>query len=338
MYASFFGLREQPFDLTPNPRFLVLTDAHREALSNLEYAIAGRRGITVLIGEAGTGKTTLIRAALQGLRDRVFFVHLHNPALTRDEFVEMLAVQFQFSDAARQSKAALLTELEALLRARQASGEATVLVVDEAQSIPIDLLEEIRLLGNIETEDTKLLSIILTGQPELGTLLQQDSLRQLRQRIGLRCELRPLTQGETAGYLAGRIRAAGGVGAQVFTREAVVLIHQRSGGIPRTISVIADNALVTAYALGRKPVNSEIVTEVCRDLAFESGAAAHTKPSPALPVAPAPVRPAPDPLLSVERPTTAGHSEPVDDDPGAGLFNNMYPRRRRFSIFSRSGS
>ena len=178
----------------------------------------------------------------------------------------MLAARFELSEEARTSKAALLIELESTLRARHARGESSVLIVDEAQSLPMELLEEIRLLGNIETDETKLLSIVLAGQPELGEVLDQESLRQLKQRIALRCELRPLTQTETAGYLAGRVRAAGGVGAQVFTREAVMLIHQRSRGIPRTISVIADNALVTAFAVGRKPVNSEIVAEVCRDL------------------------------------------------------------------------
>ena len=137
--------------------------------------------------------------------------------------------------------------------------------MDEAQSLPLDILEEIRLLANIETNERKLLSVIMAGQPEVTTLLNDPGLRQLKQRIALRCELRPLTLQETAGYLAGRIRAAGGVGAQVFTREAVTLIHERSQGIPRTISVIADNALLTGFAVGQRPVNSATVREVCRD-------------------------------------------------------------------------
>ena len=248
MYRPFFGLRERPFDLTPNPRFLVLTDAHREALSNLEYGVASRRGITLLIGEAGTGKTTIIRTALERQPDRVHSVHLHNPSLRRDEFVEMLAVRFGLTDGARRSKTTLLNELEALMRERNSRGESTVLIIDEAQSLPLDLLEEIRLLANIETNDTKLLSVVLAGQPELAARLNDDALRQLKQRIALRCELGPLTLTETLGYVAGRIAAAGGVGAQIFTREAVMLIHERSRGIPRTISVIADNALLTGFA------------------------------------------------------------------------------------------
>jgi general secretion pathway protein A len=266
MYRTFFGFETRPFDLTPNPKFLVLTEPHQEALSVLDYGIASRKGITLLLGDAGTGKTTLIRAAAARQPDHVHCVHLHNPALTRTEFVETLADHFALSGAARSSKSALLRELEQLLTQRHARGEATVLIVDEAQSVGMELLEEIRLLANFETDETKLLSVILAGQPELASRLNVDALRQLKQRIALRCELRPLTQDETFAYVAGRVRAAGGVGAQVFTREAVMLLHQQSAGIPRTISVIADNALLSAFALGRKPVTTAIVQEVCGDL------------------------------------------------------------------------
>ena len=270
MYESFYGFRERPFDLTPNPRFLVMTDVHREALSNLEYGISSRTGITLLVGEAGTGKTTLIRTALERQPARVHCVHIQNPVLTRDEFVEMLALRFQLSSRARESKTTLLFELEEALKHRDVMGESTVLLVDEAQSLPRDILEEVRLLANIETTERKLLSVILAGQPEVTALLNDPNLRQLKQRIALRCELRPLTLQETAGYLAGRIRAAGGVGAQVFTREAVTLIHERSGGVPRTISVIADNSLLTGFAVGQRPVNSATVREVCRDFDLDA--------------------------------------------------------------------
>jgi len=274
MYESFYGLRERPFDLTPNPRFLVMTDVHREALSNLEYGIASRTGITLLVGEAGTGKTTLIRTALERQPARVHCVHLSNPALTRDEFVQMLALRFELSDKAQASKTSLLLELENILRRRDEVGESTVLLVDEAQSLPRDILEEIRLLANIETNDRKLLSVIMAGQPELTSLLNNVELRQLKQRVALRCELRPLTLQETAGYVAGRIRSAGGVGAQVFTREAVTLIHERSLGIPRTISVIADNSLLTGFAVAQRPVNSATVREVCEDFDLRGDATA----------------------------------------------------------------
>ena len=289
MYESFYGFRERPFDLTPNPRFLVMTDVHREALSNLEYGIASRTGITLLVGDAGTGKTTLIRTALERQPERVHCVHLQNPALTRGEFVEMLAWRFELSDRARESKTVLLLELEDVLKRRADAGESTVLLIDEAQSLPRDILEEIRLLANIETNERKLLSVIMAGQPEVTSLLNDESLRQLKQRVALRCELRPLTLQETAGYIAGRIRSAGGVGAQVFTREAVTLIHERSRGIPRTISVICDNALLTGFAVGQRPVNSSTIREVCRD--FDLGREAATAEFPSEPQPPAPTAP-----------------------------------------------
>jgi general secretion pathway protein A len=341
MYRHFFGLRERPFDLTPNPRFLVLTDAHREALSNLEYAIASRCGIAALIGDAGTGKTTIIRAALERQTQQVHSVYLHNPALTRAEFVETLATRFNLSEAAQTSKAALLAELETALRERLDRGESSALIVDEAQSLPLELLEEIRLLGNIETPETKLLSIVLAGQPELGVRLRDDDLRQLKQRIALRCELRPLTQSETAGYLAGRLRAAGGVGAQIFTREAVMLIHKRSGGIPRLASVIANNAMVSAFAVQRRPVSSQIVDEVCRDLDLtraEAGTAVVDAAPPLSVKEPEQPEPTGPKVLSFEAAAPADDAEIRQDadaeaNADAGMFTSVSPKRRRFSFF-----
>jgi general secretion pathway protein A len=265
MYEEFYGLRERPFDLTPNPRFLVLTASHREVLLNLEYGIASRKGITLLIGEAGSGKTTVIRAAMEKQPVKVHCVHLHNPTLSRAEFNEMLATRFGLSDQAKASKAVMLVELEQLLTERRDADEKTVLIVDEAQSLPMDLLEEIRLLANIETNDEKLMSVIIAGQPELAARLNERSLRQFKQRVALRCELKPLTPQETASYVVGRIRAAGGVAAEVFTRQAVSLMHDRAQGLPRTISVIADNALLAGYAAGQRPVSAELVAEICRD-------------------------------------------------------------------------
>ena len=278
MYEHFYGFRDRPFDLTPNPRFLVLTQGHREALSNLEYAISSHKGITLLVGEAGAGKTTVIRAAIERQPSQVHSVHLHNPALTRHEFVEMLAKQFGLGPEALTSKTALLLELERLLRQRRDAGETTLLIVDEAQSLSFELLEEIRLLANIETNEEKLLPLVIAGQPELSQRLNAVELRQLKQRISLRCELRPLTSGETVAYIAGRIRAAGGIAAKIFTREAVALIYEQSLGIPRTINVLADNALVAGFATGQRPVNSQLVREVCRD--FDVRPAAESDPEP----------------------------------------------------------
>lgn len=335
MYRSFFGLTERPFDLTPNPRFLVLTGPHREALSHLDYGIASRRGITLLLGDAGTGKTTILRSALERQPAKVHCVHLSNPALTREEFVEMLASQFGLSAHARTSKTALLLELEALLRARHARDESSVLVIDEAQSLPLELLEEVRLLANIETEETKLLLVVLAGQPELAGRLNDNALRQLKQRIALRCELRPLTMTETLAYVAGRIAASGGVGAQVFTREAVVSIHERSGGIPRSISVIADNALVTGYALGKRPVTRAIVEEVCRDLDLGTDNGAPHEPKAAA----AGQTPGLTHIVPAEfdhkGPDAAADEAPEDAPQAMEMFGSLGQKRRRFSFFSR---
>jgi general secretion pathway protein A len=253
MYEQFFGLDARPFDLSPDPRYLVATPIHREAISNLEYGIASRKGITLLVGPAGTGKTTAIRAALERQPARTHCVHLHNPALTRDEFVRMLAMQFSLSPAAQTSKTDLLLELEVLLRRRHAANETTILVVDEAQSLPGELLDEIRLLTNIEMPSEKLLPLVVAGQPEIATRLNDPSFSQLKQRIALRCSLRPLTMKESVGYIASRIRAA------------VLLVFEQSGGIPRTINVLADNALLSGFAAQQRPVQTQLVREVCRD-------------------------------------------------------------------------
>jgi general secretion pathway protein A len=273
MYQSFFGLRELPFEITPNPKYLFLSAQHREAMSNLQYGLSSSKALTVLIGEAGTGKTTLLHAALASDRCRnISCVHISNPTLTRTEFVEMLAQRFALSPRAAESKTALLSELEALLIERRSQGEIVALVVDEAQSMSNELLEEIRLLANCETETDKLLPLVLAGQPELRDRLNQAGLRQLKQRVTLRCEIQPFRLEETATYIATRVKIAGGQASKIFTREAVMAIHQRSGGIPRTISVICDNALLTAFGLGRQQIDRAIVADVIRD--FDLGSMA----------------------------------------------------------------
>jgi general secretion pathway protein A len=266
MYLSFYGLRERPFDLTPNPRYVLLTPRHTEALSTLQYGIESRKGIVALTGEAGTGKTTLLRAALSNVDDTGWVVSVNNPKLTRDEFLEFLAEGFGLSGEAAQSKARFVRDFEQALRDRYETGAPCVLVVDEAQCLSDELLEEVRLLANIETEETKLLSVVLAGQPELSARLSDTELRQLKQRIALRCALTALDIRETAAYIAGRIRVAGGEAARVFSREAVQLIHQAARGIPRSINVLCDNALVSGYAADERPVGVALVREVCNDL------------------------------------------------------------------------
>jgi general secretion pathway protein A len=266
MYETFYGFRERPFDLTPNPRFLYLTRRHREALSNLQYGIGSRRGLTLLIGEVGTGKTTLVRAVLDESDVHGHLIaYLNNPTLTRSEFCEFLAEAFKLGDDAGLSKARLLRVLSQKLEEFRLQGRSVALVIDEAQSLPEELLEEVRLLANIETSTDKLLPVILVGQPELADRLTAPSLRQLRQRVGLRCNLAPLDAQETAEYIAARIRIAGGNSALVFTRQAVDAIYDHSGGIPRLISVICDNALISGFAADCRPVTRQIIEEVCRD-------------------------------------------------------------------------
>jgi general secretion pathway protein A len=311
MYEQYYGLRERPFDLSPNPRFLFLSRGHKEALTHLRYGLSGRPGLTVLVGEAGTGKTTLVRAALQSIGEgETKVVHLSNPTLTRSEFYEYLASGFGFGPEAARSKTTFIRDLaHALTNAATGKG-VLALVVDEAQSIPHALLEEIRLLTNTEGASGNTVAIALVGQPELGERLNEPGLRQLKQRIALRCELLPLDLNETAAYVAARVRVAGGRPDVLFTRDAILTIHQHSLGIPRTVSVLCDNALVNGFASDVKPVGRQIVEEVCRDFHLTQKAAA-AKPS------------------RIEAPVVAPHDESTADAP---LFNTV-ERPRRFSFF-----
>jgi general secretion pathway protein A len=340
MYEAFYGLGERPFELLPNPRFLFLTPRQREALSNLQYGLTSARGLTLLIGEAGTGKTTLVQAALAdpsaaGVR----VVLMSNPTLTRAEFFEFLARAFGLTEAAGVSKTRFLFELRRELQERQKAGVLSALVIDEAQSIPYELLEEIRLLSNIETTTTKLLNVVLAGQPELSDRLNDTSLRQLKQRIGLRCQLKPMELNETASYIAGRLRIAGGRPEHVFTREAVAAVFQASGGLPRTVNVICDNALIGGFAAQVKPINAAFVEEVCRDFDISTGAAL----SSAVPVSSLSekdadeVRSEPDserrelvaaPLVPAP---TSGEAPPYEPSV-TPMFGNA-SRKRRFSFF-----
>jgi general secretion pathway protein A len=291
MYEKFFGLRERPFDLTPNPRFMYFTPRHREALVNLQFGIESRKGVVVLIGEAGMGKTTVIRAALENQRDNeVQCVYLNNPLLTRAEFLEFLANELQLSTAAERSKTRLVAELASRLTEARQRGETVVLLVDEAQSLSNELLEELRMLTNIETHTEKLVTLVLVGQPQLAERLNDERLGQLKQRIELRCTLRPFDLAETVMYIRNRVRIAGGDAVQIFTRDAIQVIHERSRGIPRSISVICENALVGAFAENQKPVTRALVQEVCDEFDLwpatpvEDQAEGTTVPSsPALP-------------------------------------------------------
>jgi general secretion pathway protein A len=276
MYQAFYGLVERPFDLSVNLKYFLMTAGHLEAVSNLEYGFSRGTGITLLLGEAGTGKTSVLQKVLTPLLDGTSdpptrAVYINNPTLSPQEFVETLAHGFQLSLSAAASKSQFLRELEQTLIEHRANGATWILVVDEAQSLTDALLEEIRLLANFECEGEKLLRIVLAGQPALGPRLNEPGLLQLKQRIGLRCLLPALTLQEAAVYIARRITMAGGTPAHAFSREAVSMIHQRSCGIPRVINVICDNALLTGFAAGQRPVRAEIVLEVCADFDLREG-------------------------------------------------------------------
>ena len=275
MYEAFYGFRERPFDLTPNPRFLLLTGKHREALSNLQYGLTSRRGSRCSIGDAGTGQDDADPRRHPGLReagrgDRV-------PEQPDPHRAGVLRVPHAGVRPERQGRG---VESRAAQRARPDARSPSGGGADDraghrrSAGLPDELLEEVRLLANIETTTDKLLPIVLAGQPELADRLNQVSLRQLKQRVALRCLLLALDAKETAEYIAGRIRVAGGNSVMVFTRQAVDSIYDRSGGIPRLISVICDNALISGFAADRRPVGRDIVEDVCRD--FDLGSKAPT--------------------------------------------------------------
>src|SRR5712691_11143210 len=327
MYETHFGLRERPFDLTPNPRFLFMSRRHREALTHVRYGLAGRPGITVIVGEAGLGKTTLLRTALSAPdvpASRI--VHLSNPTLTRLEFFEYLAAGFGFGPEAGTSKPRFLRHLEAAL-ARPDAGVLAVMV-DEAQSLSHELLEEVRLLTNVHGAGDRTLALMLVGQPELAARLSEPCLRQLKQRVTLRCELLPFELKETAAYISTRVRCAGGSADGLFTRDAILTIHERSGGIPRTINVICENALINGFAADVRPVGRDIVLEVCRD--FDLGESATPAPSP--------VRsPAAEAVMAVAAQSTAVVSGTAVAQYAAARPNDRGPESRPlFSGFSRA--
>jgi type II secretory pathway predicted ATPase ExeA len=315
MYERFFGLRERPFDLVPNPRYLFLTGRQREALGNLRLGLTTPRSLTLLLGEAGTGKTTLVETVVgEMIRQQNQVVLVSNPLLRREEFFEILARGFGLSDEAARSKSRFLIELREHLAARTDAGLLTAVVFDEAQSLPYKLLEEIRLLSNIETSTTKMLNVVLAGQPELALRLNDGGLRQLKQRISLRCELTRFDSLETAAYVAGRLRIAGGEPAAIFSREAILAIHAASRGLPRTINVICDNAMIGGFALQTKPILRALIEEVCSDFDL-------TLPPPVAPLEPPAAAAPPPPVAAaggarvVFKPGTPAPSRLIAPDP-----------------------
>jgi general secretion pathway protein A len=264
MYENFFHLQKSPFSMTPDPGCLFMTASHREALSGLLYAIFKRKGFVVLTGDAGTGKTTLLRALMRLSKSAQFSLVL-NPTLNLSEFLEMVLLDFGISDVPP-SKAQRIVKLGELLLRLHRLGQAPVLIVDEAHKLSPEVLEEIRLLTNFETADEKLIHIVLCGQPELAGLLNREDLRQLKQRIEIRLEIKPLSPSEVGIYMRHRWERAGATSVLPFTPEAVALIARAARGIPRLVNSICDNALLLGYGDGISSISVEQIQEVLRDL------------------------------------------------------------------------
>jgi type II secretory pathway predicted ATPase ExeA len=267
VYKSFYKLQLNPFEITPDPSFLFPTPRHNEALAALYYGVCAHKGFIVLTGEVGTGKTLLVRSALQHLqKNNVAFACVFNPSLSPLEFIRYIAGDFGVPVAGKPKDEVLLA-LNRFLLQRHHKKLTSLLVVDEAHHLSPELLEEVRLLTNLETSQQKLLQIVLAGQPELDQKLDSFELRQLKQRVMLRCQLEPLDLEETAGYISRRLQIAGGAeDATLFSPAAVAMVFRHSRGIPRLINTICENALLSGYARRAPTIMPDTVEEAARDL------------------------------------------------------------------------
>ena len=269
IYNAYFGFSENPFEISPDPEFLYRSPQHEEALANLIYGVRGRKGFIVLSGEVGTGKTTMLECLRDYLESqRIEFAFIFNSRLTPEQFFEMMAFDFDLQ-CDRKSKPEVLFALNSLLIQQAERGRTTALIVDEAHNLDWEVLEEIRLLGNLENRHGKLLQIILAGQPELDRKLDASNLRQLKQRIVLRCTLDPLSPDEVIAYIETRLARAGMPNQTVFPLDVLDEIYVRSRGIPRLINLLCDNLLITAFAMEQRTATLQMLDEVCRDLRVE---------------------------------------------------------------------
>jgi general secretion pathway protein A len=265
MYEPFFGFKRKPFSLTSDPSFLYLNDRSREALAGITYAISERKGLMVLTGDAGTGKSTMLARVLRYLPADIHTCNVISPTLTGSEFLEMILLDFGVASIP-ESKTRRLQKLRQLLARNREERKISVLIVDEAHKLSREVLEEIRLLGNFENPDEKLLQVLLAGQPELADMLNREDMRQFKQRIAVRLRLEPLPEDDVGPYIALRCREAGGPEPHPFTPEAVALVAKCSNGIPRLINSICDSALLLAFAEESKQVTEPHVRSIAEDL------------------------------------------------------------------------
>jgi general secretion pathway protein A len=265
MYQEYYGLVRSPFEMTPDPAFLYLGEVHREGLAILDYGVRARKGFVLLTGEVGTGKTTLLHSLLSQLDRETLAAFIFNPRLEPLDFFRMLFDEYGIEKPCR-TKAEYLLTLNRFLIERLERNQTSVLIVDEAQNLSPEMLEEIRLLSNLETPTSKLIQILLVGQPELWEMLSRPELRQLRQRIVLRFDLRPFRAEETSSYVQERLRLAGYTGKGIFKTNGFRAIHELSGGVPRVVNTLCDGALLLGFARDRATLGAAEVEEVARDL------------------------------------------------------------------------
>ena len=266
MYQGFYNLKENPFRLSPDPAYLCMTAQHREALAGLVYSLCSDAGLAVLVGEAGTGKTTLLFSLLNLLERRRFVTAMiNNPTMSRAEFYDFMLAKLQV-ECASSMKSRQLIALEEALRRNLAAGTPAVLIVDEAQRLPTELLEEIRLLLNLETPREKLMRMVVSGQQELIEILRRPEMRQLKQRIGCLCKLDALTLVELEEYVNHRLLTAGMAAQTLFSRENIALIYEHTGGIPRLVNSLCDGALRTGFGMQSRFITADIIREAAKDL------------------------------------------------------------------------
>ena len=268
MYVDYFGFKHRPFEMTPDPSFLLLTETHREALAHLQYGVDSDKGFVLLTGEVGTGKTTLLQVLIAGISKKAVWLYVTNPAMTPSEFRTYLSKKLHLNCS--EDKGDFLIAMEHFLQVLSGQRKKFVLIVDEAQKCSSDLLEEIRLLSNIETPSKKLLTIFLVGQPELTDLLKRDESRGLRQRIGLKYEIRRLKDEETHNYIKHRVLVAGASTNGLFSSDVTKKIHELTKGYPRAINSLCDHALIAAYAEEKHHVTPQMVKECASDLGLDA--------------------------------------------------------------------
>jgi len=269
MYNAFFGFTQNPFNMSPDPSFLYRSSQHEEALANLIYGVQSRKGFIVLTGEVGTGKTTMLECLRDFLNaQQIAFASLFNSRLTVEQFFELLAYDLDLR-CNRLSKTEVLVALNNMLMERAAIGRTTVLIVDEAHNLDWDVLEEVRLLGNLENRRGKLLQIILVGQPELDEKLERPEYRQLKQRISLRCALHGFDLPEATSYIHSRMAKAGVPTQTIMPRNIIEELHFRTQGIPRLINAVCDNLLLTCFAMETRTATMEILDEVTSDMRLD---------------------------------------------------------------------